>query len=182
VRVLNDVEPSEDVLWLWAYDENVTLIEQDEDLIFHEPDFVQLLMEFAADDNCPKQDYCLSILHDFGQLVVLHRDLDRARLINDRASESRVEAVGPNRWKDSFAWILDRLVNPRRLSDEDMVRVAKALSVGEFCLRDFSRTGRVVERYHEFLASTESYRLYVYVNPDSGRWTHSTYQPLDAIQ
>lgn len=65
----------------WAYDENLLLMEQDEDLILGYRDFLSILIPFADDINCPKADYILSSLDFYLMFEVL------------QASSSQVDAV-----------------------------------------------------------------------------------------
>lgn len=59
----------------WAYDDNLILMEQDEDLLLHDPDFVEPLIALAEDDDCLKGPYILSVLgYYFDDIVNRGRD------------------------------------------------------------------------------------------------------------
>jgi hypothetical protein len=69
--VLNDWNPSPETLHRWAYDENLLLDEQDEDLALGRRDFLPILIPIADDTRCPKADYILSSLDFFLMFVTL---------------------------------------------------------------------------------------------------------------
>lgn len=74
VIVLNDWGPTEAVVNRWAYDENVCLTDQDEDLALHMPHYIPILIGLADDPRCPKADYILIILDDYLKGLSLSRD------------------------------------------------------------------------------------------------------------
>jgi hypothetical protein len=54
-----------EVVRAWGYDETLILLEQDEDLLLYDMEFLPVLLELAGDDRCPKQDYAFFILCQF---------------------------------------------------------------------------------------------------------------------
>lgn len=71
--ILNDASPSLDLDRRWGYDDNLYSIEQDEDLVLHDEQYVPILLELAADESCGKSQYAIGILSYFTQLAFLHR-------------------------------------------------------------------------------------------------------------
>lgn len=69
--VLNDWNPSEETLRRWAFDENLFLSDQDEDLVLGHEDFLPVLIELASDPACPKASYILSCLDFYLVFLVL---------------------------------------------------------------------------------------------------------------
>lgn len=57
----------------WAYNDDIELLEQDEDLLLHDVKYIPVLLECVRDQDCPKSDYIFSIIAYFGQLRLLHR-------------------------------------------------------------------------------------------------------------
>ena len=157
-------------------------IEQDEDLVLHDVQYVAVMIELAADANCPKNEDVLSTLSNYSQLTVLFREVDVATAIT-KLLDSSPHRNNPriSRWANYFRSIYDRLVQPRSLSDAEMKTLAKQLLNGQYSLRSFERTGRIVNRFHEFVAYTDSYRGYVYINPNTGKWQQSRYKELTQI-
>lgn len=62
--------PDEQAFWTWAADPDAELMEQDEDLLLHDPEGLSLLLCAAEDVDCPKQSYCAAILQDYARHVV----------------------------------------------------------------------------------------------------------------
>ena len=43
----------------WAYDKNAILLEQDEDLLFHDMVWTEMVFPFMFDENCIKREYII---------------------------------------------------------------------------------------------------------------------------
>lgn len=181
-RYLDEPSPSPEQLRAWGYDDDLYLTSQDEDLLLHDVAYLPILLELASDPVCPKQYYGASIAYTYAQLCVL-----RKRLAEVEAMCAIVEAVPLNvdplvgEWRDDFRWIADRLRHPRALSVDEAERLAWGLLVGRFCTRDLARTGRILDGYDEFLASTASFRAYLYIDARSGNWQYAHFEPMAAI-
>ena len=79
----DDWNPSPGTLRRWAYDENLLLDEQDEDLVLHSPEYLPILIPLADEPLCPKADYILSCL-DFYLMFLALGDQDwQLEVIND---------------------------------------------------------------------------------------------------
>jgi hypothetical protein len=181
-RYLDEVNPSPEQLRAWGYDDDLYLTSQDEDLLLHDVAYLPILLELASDPDCPKQYYAASIAYTYSQLCVLHK-----RQAEVEAICAIVEAAPPGadplvrEWRDDVRWIADRLRQPRALSADEVERLAWVLLVGRYCTRDLARTGRVLEGYDEFLASTASFRAYLYIDARSGDWQYAHFSPLASI-
>jgi hypothetical protein len=178
-RYLDVIHPSPEQLRQWGYDEDLYLTSQDEDLLLHDVAYLPALIELAADSNCPKQFYAASIAYTYSQLCVLHK-----RRAEVEAIRTIVEAAPPDvdplvvEWRDDFRWICDRLQHPRALSADEVGRLAWGLLVGRYCTRDLVRTGLLLHGHIEFLASTISFRAYLYIDARSGDWQYAHFEPL----
>jgi len=60
-----DFELTESVIRQWAYDSTKILMDQDEELLLHDAEFVPLLVSLAADAACPRRAAILVILDGF---------------------------------------------------------------------------------------------------------------------
>lgn len=49
----------------WAYDENAILLEQDEDLLFHDMVWTEMVFLFMFDENCIKREYIIVNLKNY---------------------------------------------------------------------------------------------------------------------
>lgn len=70
--ILNDRNPSEETLRRWAFDGNILISDQDEDLVLGRRDYFSVLIPLADDPTCPKADYILSSL-DFHLMFIVLR-------------------------------------------------------------------------------------------------------------
>ena len=84
---LRDINPEN--IRIWAYDSELYFLEQDEDLMLHRPEFVPALIEMAARDDCPKQQYIKSILEYFIQCSFLYKNDIQLSEIEAAIKESR---------------------------------------------------------------------------------------------
>lgn len=83
--VLNDWNPSEETLRRWAFDENLYLSDQDEDLVLGQEQYLPLLIELADDPSCPKAGYILSCLDFYLMFLVLRGNESHAAVVKDGA-------------------------------------------------------------------------------------------------
>ena len=66
-RILEWDEVTPEVIRIWAYDDDLLLLEQDEDLLLYGVEFIPVLLELSGDDRCPKEVYAFSILCQFSR-------------------------------------------------------------------------------------------------------------------
>ncbi len=65
-------EPLNEVsLRRWAFDEDMLLSDQDEDLLLHQAEYLPILILLADDPSCPKDGYILSCLDHYLKFIVL---------------------------------------------------------------------------------------------------------------
>jgi hypothetical protein len=68
----------EQAFWRWAMDSDAELCDQDEDILLHDSDGLELLVAAADLPACPKHQYCCRILEDFA-LMIVNRELPGER-------------------------------------------------------------------------------------------------------
>jgi len=61
-RIWESGELTPEIIRAWGYDAGLILLEQDEDLLLYDVQFIPALLELAGDDRCPKRDYVFRIL------------------------------------------------------------------------------------------------------------------------
>ncbi len=66
-RILEWDDMTHEVVKEWAYDEDLILMEQDEDLLLYDFELIPTLLELAGDKECPKGDYAFYILCQFSR-------------------------------------------------------------------------------------------------------------------
>lgn len=102
-EVLNDTNPTHDTVRRWGYDERLLLIDQDEDLVLGEVEYLPLLLEFAADPACPKKDYALGIVRQYCHFLIGCGRWDAVNQITPIAQKALTSTSAPVReWAEEF--------------------------------------------------------------------------------
>ncbi|WP_035333776.1 hypothetical protein [Dyadobacter crusticola] len=176
-RCLDTINPTIEQLQLWAYDLDLYLTEQDEDLILHSNQYLPALLQFACDCSCPKKEYCFSILEHHVEHLLSRRDI---KLIDEAAVIiSQIENVtdtGVLEWRASFYWISELIASPRKLNFEEMQEIASFLigTTGETPIL----TTVTISGYFQFEQTFEVYTDYLYINPSTSDWKYSHRLPI----
>jgi len=157
-KILNNTNPTIQEIKNWAYDEDLYFIEQDEDLVLHQPKYIPILIELASDQVCPKGDYCLSILSYYTQLLLANRMLEELTEVEKQINEyARPMPEKINKWKSNFLLLNDLIKTPREITESEADDVAFRLAVGN-TLRNFKKLGHVDNQFIEYCAYTMSYK------------------------
>jgi hypothetical protein len=175
---LNNANPSVDEVRVWGYDPLMIFMEQDEDLILHQAELVPILMELSADDECPKREYCFSILCFYTQWLFCHRNTIEIEevYLNILKYGGPMNEVLKN-WRDDFLYHRELLNKPRPISDNEADMIASALSSGKRLSSKIERLPKMRENYIQYQV-TSGYLHYFYINPDTGIWKTSKFEPL----
>jgi hypothetical protein len=175
---IDEINP--DNIRIWAYDKSLYFLEQDEDLMLHKPEFVPTLMELASKDDCPKQESIKSILEYYIQWCFLYQKNNQIEEINIIIldSKSLLATQWLIMWALNFQYIFGIYTKPRRITEAACDKIAKDLTVGEYCKRDFKKLGQLNDGAYEYEAKTTSFTLHFYINPETGQWKISRYGRL----
>jgi hypothetical protein len=178
-KVLDNTDPTIQEVKEWGYDEEYIFIQQDEDLILHDSKYVSVLLELAADKNCPKTDYCFSILMHYTHLKLATRNSSELELI-ERNIQAYNGQLPQNieKWKELFSYLYNFIKNPQTITESVAESIAYNLTVGDFSLRDFAKLGYIDSNVIEYLASTSSYKEYFYIDLRTSNWRSSKYSRL----
>jgi hypothetical protein len=87
MKIRDRCNPTEDELRAWASDVDADAPDGDWELVLSwrmEPGFLRLCVEFAADPNCPKAEFFLSVLYQWVANVARSDDFETRRLDCDR--------------------------------------------------------------------------------------------------
>ena len=122
----------------WAYDENLLLMEQDEDLILGCRDFLPILIPFADDVDCPKANYILSSLDFYLMFVVLQGVSTQVEAVYDAISLSK----NP-RTQELAAWAALQQSRLSYLNGIGETNRAMALRMGGDLLNGICRKGEI---------------------------------------
>lgn len=140
--VLNELNPSPEVIHQWAFDLNLWLIEQDEDLVLSEIKHVPLLLALSRDESCPKQATCFAIVDRVSRGVLLGRDIDGCRLIHRSIDAETKASPITSTWAKAFGNAYDRLLHPRKFERREAQALAKWLLPCDFFCREQIRSNR----------------------------------------
>ena len=125
----------------WGYDEELLLLDQDEDLLLYNFEFIPTLLELAGDDRCPKQDYAFCILCQFCREQVTRGGERGATALRAAWSAIPEPTVGRPRAWHQFVGRLLGYTRPSGPVDEPSARrMAEELLLGIAGAR-----GRIVE-------------------------------------
>lgn len=181
-KILDNADPTIQDVKEWGYDEQTIFIEQDEDLILHDSKYITILMELASDLDCPKNDYCLSILTYFTQIKLASRENSDLSKIETHIGEyNKPISINVEKWKTMFLYLYNFIKNPQPIAEALADDIAYNLIVGEYCVRDFKKLGFIYPGVIEYLASTSSYKEYLYIKLETSFWRSSKYHRLAKI-
>ena len=71
---VDSLDITNEVILKWAYDEEMLLLEQDEDLVVGHREYFPALFKAAEDPECPKGDYIISIIDFYLMFEILKGD------------------------------------------------------------------------------------------------------------
>lgn len=176
---LDDWNPTEEILRQWAGDDELLLSGQDEDLVLHRAVYVPLLLEFASDPACVKQEYCLEILAFFAQTALLRGATETVDGIY-QACRAYTKPLAPqvSRWLTGFKELHRRLVNPRPLTEAETRQLANQLLFGPYAASKLTAIRTLSTGEAEFKTDSPSYPMYLYINPATGTW-QIAYRPKE---
>lgn len=119
----------------WAFDPDAEFMEQDEDLVLHDWEFTDVILELAARPKCPKADYILSIWNHFTRHITIHQvplDLDAAAKALEK-TEAYSSHPGIRKW------IIEQSRRLSFIAGEGATDEAKALTMAENLLNGADR-------------------------------------------
>lgn len=169
--ILNDWNPSEETLRRWAYDENILLADQDEDIVLGHRDYLPVLIPLADDPACPKADYILSSLDFYLMFVVLRGKESQLKEVSEAI---RLAQAAEQTELHDWATLQERRLAYRQGAGP--VSRERALTMGQDLLNGICRQGEisiVSENRNSWivqlsLAPFHHHREYLNINKASG--------------
>ncbi|MFB7718166.1 hypothetical protein [Nocardia sp. NPDC056100] len=166
----------EESFWAWAADTDAELMEQDEDLLLHDPAGLPLLVTAAADAECPKRSYCAWVLHDYSRRIMgwqVAQEYSALRAAADLASSSG--DVWVRWWSEYVGRMFSYLTDVRPVNRAAAERMATDLLAGP--------AGNLViqlaaGQMHWQCAESGHYPSYLYINRRSGEYRMTRPHPL----
>ncbi|MFB8005032.1 hypothetical protein [Nocardia sp. NPDC056000] len=158
----------EESFWVWAADPDAVLMEQDEDLLLHDPAGLLLLVTAAADAECPKRSYCASVLHDYTRRITgwqVAHEYSALRTAADLASSSG--DVWVRWWSEYVDRLFSYLTDVRPVNRAAAERMATDLLAGP---ADKLVIRLAPSQMHWQCAESGHYPSYLYINRRSGEY------------
>lgn len=125
------LNPTPDEVRVWGYDTDLSLMSQDEDLIFHDIKYIPILVELAADPSCPKQDYAYHILCNFCRDKILRGGMDYMRRIESTIRTADIPSADlPRKWYAYVNRLLQYTCKPKPVNQSEASYIANELLVG----------------------------------------------------
>jgi hypothetical protein len=164
----------------WAYSDEIELMEQDEDLLLHDVEYMPVLLEFIRDISCPKSDYVFGIVGHFGQLRLLHKLAEESEALSEEILRQLCLSGGERLSELRHLVSAHRqLVSPHVLSIQEADDLAYDLLI-RHTARSLNVTGNNVNGYREYTYAA-LYQSFLYVMPKRGVWVYSKIQRLHHV-
>lgn len=166
-------EITDDVIRSWAYNENMFLCEQDEDLLLGSREYFSVLFEVAEDPDCPKGDYVLTIMDYYLMFQVLRDDNSSIPIVQEAIGHC-IKSKRPKILK----WM--KLLEKRIQYKTGVKKVSREVAheMGEILLNGISRNSDILlveETENEWVVELSVPPLHrhkerLYINRDSGQF------------
>ncbi|KAA0992584.1 hypothetical protein [Dyadobacter aurulentus] len=181
-RCLDTISPTTQQILLWAYDLDMYLTEQDEDLTLLSNRYIAILLRLSCDDKCPKQHYCFSILKHHIQHLLGQRDhtnIQESIAIFDQFGIVTNTAIRD--WLSDFKWMAHLVATPRELTFSEAQKIAKFIIGSENDLTTPTITCITNSGYFRYEQVFDVYRDFLYINTLTSDWKYSHMIPLDCM-
>lgn len=74
-------EEFKEIIEKWAYNEDLYLLEQDEDLLFHDIEWTNAVFDFMFDETCIKRKYIIDNFLDYLQELFLYKKTNEIDMV-----------------------------------------------------------------------------------------------------
>ncbi|MCE6991309.1 hypothetical protein [Dyadobacter sp. CY323] len=179
IRCLETFSPTIEQVMDWAYDDDLYLTSQDEDLVLHANKYVAVLFKLASQVDCPKKDYCYSILYHYAQDLMMRRD---ARALQEIFSiiitDKDLKDPQLLHWFSDVQWVYQLLKEPRVITEDEVNRLTFLLTDNFDITLRAVKLGEHSSGLVEFAKHYGHYTDYFYVDPQVGDWKISKFKRL----
>lgn len=183
--LLDEGNLDEAMIRRWAFDPDLELMQQDEDLALHEWRFAETVLELAADPACPKADYILDIWNYFTRHSLVHQV--PSDLVAARHALSLAEKY--NSHSGIRRWIAEQTARLRYVEGVGCVDRATALTMADTLLNGGDRKCLIVilrESDTHFLMQQSfpnpNYKEWLLIDKQTGEFRYSRYWPEGATE
>jgi hypothetical protein len=168
---------SQESIRLWAYDLECYFQSTNDGEILQELEWLPLLLELAADSNCPKQQQIEYIIEGFIQNAFLKKE--EATLQGIQAILLQRQALLKSQWlilmMVSFNYIYSILQQPQRITSAACDKIAQELLQGSNTNKSFEKEEPLKDGTAVYATALESLKQYLYISPETGQWKTSKY-------
>ncbi|MFK7798327.1 MAG: hypothetical protein AB8E82_12820 [Aureispira sp.] len=168
---------SQESIRLWAYDLECYFQSTNDGEILQALEWLPLLLELAADANCPKQQQIEHIIEAFVQNAFLKKEA--ATLEGIQAILSQQQALLKSQWlilmMVSFNYIYSILKQPQRITEAACDKIAKELLQGSNNNKSFVKEEPLQDGTAVYATALEKLKQYLYISPETGLWKTSKY-------
>ncbi|MFD4457475.1 hypothetical protein [Nocardia sp. NPDC058480] len=162
--------------WVWATDPDAVLIDQDEDVMLHDPAGLTLLLGAAEDADCPKQRYCAAVLHDYSRRIVGWQISDAYSALQVAAARAPTSHdAWVRRWADYVTRLFSYLSDAGPVSRADAEQMSADLLTGP---AERLTVQIAASKKHWQCAESGSYPTYLYIDRKSGAFRMTRPRPL----
>ena len=176
MNITDNVNPTNDDVREWGYDEDLFLMEQDEDLLLYGTEYVPVLLELARDPACPKREYAIAILGQFVREAALSEriaDLIAVGEVVDGLPESLDTTVGE--WRDYVRRLLSYRARPFPVNEPKGYEMAHDLLLCIGRQGNLVRNAPVAPDVLHFSLTT-SYPEHLLISRRTGAFTHGRWK------
>ncbi|GAB0105153.1 hypothetical protein JMUB6875_41310 [Nocardia sp. JMUB6875] len=166
----------EQSFWAWAADPDAVLMEQDEDVLLHDPVGLPLLLDAAGDADCPKQRYCATVLHDYSRRIVgwkVSQEYSALKAVASQASSSRDPWV--RWWSVYVSRLFSYVTDVRQVNRAEAEQMAIDLLTGP--AENLTIQIAPGEKHWQ-CSEFGSYPRYLYINRRTGEYRMTCPHPL----
>jgi hypothetical protein len=163
---------------LWAYDENLILMNQGEDVLLCDLEYVPLLLELMADESCPKRQDIFNVLCQLSRVCYLFPQQDGWLALEqnlDLAKDTQKAYV--SEWANYMCLLQSYLAGTFFVDKKLALTMGQHIINGPGRIAPVRLTKRSMPEWWE-LSATTSFQEYLYINKKTGHFRHERSDPL----
>ncbi len=162
---------------LWANDTELYFKAFGEEALLQQIEWLPLLIQLAAQPDCPRQLTIQSIIEGFIQQAFLNREAETLKAIQQVLEQERQHLT--TQWlillMVTFSYIHGIFNVPQRITDAACDKIAKELLQGSQSTVSFAKEDPLADGTHVYNTALEGLKQYFYIYPYTGEWKTSKY-------
>ncbi len=180
----DDIDELKVNLKKWAYNDDLILMEQDEDLLFHDIEWTEIVFPFMFDVKCSKRNSIIRNFEDFIREMFLHRKAQEIEQIQKLFIHDMV--VHYSATNDRLIGdCIDYFLSCKTIFDTPQkATVEKVKHIGKLLLNGLTNVSKINEptilANGSFqITSTSSVTCYLCVDSQTGQYKYNGYRPCE---